>query len=655
MTMKKIGPYEIEGVLGRGGMGSVYRGVHIQTNEKHAVKVLSPNFADDPHFRGRFESEIKALLKLDHENIVSLYSYGQDDGQLFFAMELVEGKSLFQMQRSGHKFDWRQVLAVARDCANGLRHAHDRGVIHRDLKPGNLMMAYPADGSPPKVKLTDFGIAKRFGNSQNTGTNILGTMDFMSPEQAKGEPVTARSDLYSLGTVLYTLLSGRPPFSGNSVEESLRNLTRVPAPRVSVSNPDVPRPLEKLISKLMEKKPDDRVPTSLALIHKLNDIEEELRDDAQAKTADGGAAATLDLQKPKPSEPRTVADLKPSPPAFKKLDGKNSKLAGQPTAEQSGAPAELALEPVAVEKQDYFNTVTDSLRRQELETNRAPERTSKGLLPLLLALACVIAVGVFGLLRATAPPSAEELYTKIQDKSREPDRVLDEINLFLELYSEEPRAENISKLQKVADAIYKYRTLVNTLTVRSRSPEGLTEVESKFLELANLAPDSPDLASEKMRAFVRFNESFDLEPRDQDCVEAALGYTVKLNYERRSRAQQQLSRIQRAMFQASGIADLGEALKLYRSTRELYKDVNWSALPNPKRGAALLGKVNGEIARLENEIRMEILEQELQKKKDSEPDESNGSGSDESSNGDDGDEKAGSGSDGDRQSIDDED
>jgi serine/threonine-protein kinase len=614
--MKKIGPYEIEGVLGRGGMGTVYRGVHIHSNEKHAVKVLSPNFADDPHFRGRFESEIKALLKLDHDNIVSLLSYGQEDGQLFFAMELVEGQSLFQMQRARHKFDWRQVLAVARDCAEGLRHAHDRGVIHRDLKPGNLMMANSNDGSAPRVKLTDFGIAKRFGNSQNTGTNILGTMDFMSPEQAKGEPVTAKSDLYSLGTVLYTLLSGRPPFSGNSVEESLRNLTRVPAPQVSVANPDVPRPLEKLISKLMEKKPDDRVPTALALIHKLNEIEEELRDDSEAKTAHDGVAATIELKSAKPEPTKTVADNKPNKRSLDQTLDEKPKQVNVPTPDLPvAATDELELEPATAEKQDYFNTVTETLRRQELETYPEPEQTSKGLLPLLLAFACVIAIGIYGWVRATAPPTAEQLFTTIQDKAQEPDRVLDEINQFLELYPDESRADNIAKLQKAAEAIYKYRTLANTLTVRSRSPEGLSEVESKFLELANLASESPSMAAEKMRAFVRFNESFELEPRDQDCVDAAIGFAVKLKFERRTKAQQQLARIQAAMIQANKITDINESLKVYQSTLELYKDVDWRDLPNPKRGRSILAEVKGEIARLENEVRMDLLEKELERKR----------------------------------------
>lgn len=233
MKIKKLGPYKLLSVLGRGGMGTVYRAKNSETGNFQAVKVLAEHYAHDSHFRNRFESEIKALIKLDHPNIVRLISYGQEDSNMFFAMELVEGKNLFQLQRDGKRFDWREVLSISRDIANGLRHAHDRGVIHRDLKPGNLLASN--DGL---FKITDFGIAKNFGANSNTGTNVLGTMDFMSPEQAKGDPVTVKSDLYSLGSVMYCLLSGRPPHRGNSVEESLHNLTRATAPHVIQSVPN---------------------------------------------------------------------------------------------------------------------------------------------------------------------------------------------------------------------------------------------------------------------------------------------------------------------------------------------------------------------------------------------------------------------------------
>jgi eukaryotic-like serine/threonine-protein kinase len=200
--MNQLGPYELLGVLGRGGMGTVYRARHQETGDTVAVKALAQNLTDDEHFRTRFTAEIQALLKLDHPNIVRLLGYGENDGALYFAMELVEGKSLFHLQREIRTFDWRDVLVICRDVASGLRHAHDRGIIHRDLKPGNLIKS--ADGV---IKITDFGIAKEFGVSHDTRDNVVGTIDYMSPEQALGRPVTARSDLYSLGVVLYSIRS----------------------------------------------------------------------------------------------------------------------------------------------------------------------------------------------------------------------------------------------------------------------------------------------------------------------------------------------------------------------------------------------------------------------------------------------------------------
>ena len=168
---------------------------------------------------------------------------------------------------------------IAKDVGQALRHAHDRGVIHRDLKPGNLLRSTAGEN-----KITDFGIAKSFGSSQNTGENVLGTMDFMSPEQAKGQPVTARSDLYSLGTVLFTLLSGKPPFKANSVEESLRNLTKVP-PACELCRAHVPDEIDKLIRQLMDKDPNKRIPTAHALLIKIAEIEQLLKDYSEAKTA----------------------------------------------------------------------------------------------------------------------------------------------------------------------------------------------------------------------------------------------------------------------------------------------------------------------------------------------------------------------------------
>jgi len=611
MTLKNIGPYEIEGILGRGGMGTVYRGLHSETGEQHAIKVLAPRFAEDQHFRGRFESEIKALLELDHDNIVRLLSYGQDDGQLFFAMELVDGQSLFQMQKAGHRFDWRQVLSIARDCANGLRHAHDRGIIHRDLKPGNLMMSAAQDGPPKQVKLTDFGIAKRFGSSQNTGTNIIGTMDFMSPEQAKGDPVTARSDLYSLGAVLFTLLAGRPPFSGNSVQESLRNLTNVPAPRINGIDPAVPKPIDNLVSKLMAKKAEERVPTALALLHQITDIENELRDDASARTSHGEPDSQKTEVIPGPpmlGTPTLVEDAQPTTGPTNSNQQETKAVVYGPTSEQRG---ELELAPAdakPAETEDFYNQVTQSLRRQHSEVAPPSENRSKGLLPLILALAGVIALGTYGLIRVAAPPTAEQLFAEIELSSDQPEKVVDEIGIFLEHYPDDPRASSLTELQSTGIAIKEYQTLKNKLTVRARSPKGLSDVEQKFLELTKLAKDDAKLAGEKMAAFALVNEAVALNEQDLKCVRAAKGFGLKLYHDLRTTAQSELGRIRNALAKANDLEDPAAAIKVCQSLLELYSGTDFSSLENPEQGAEALGLVRARIAELKKQLEQEQLE-----------------------------------------------
>ena len=160
MSIKKLGPYRINRTLGRGGMGTVYAGTDERTGEGAAIKVLAAALATDETFRERFESEIETLKTLKHPNIVQLYGYGEQDGHLFFAMELIEGTSLEEELQNGRRFDWRATTDLGISICRALKHAHDSGVIHRDLKPANLLI----DGDE-QIKLTDFGIAKLFGGS----------------------------------------------------------------------------------------------------------------------------------------------------------------------------------------------------------------------------------------------------------------------------------------------------------------------------------------------------------------------------------------------------------------------------------------------------------------------------------------------------------
>jgi len=272
MNIQRLGPYRLLRELGRGGMGRVFAAVHVETGEPAAIKLLSASYSAEEGFRTRFAGEIETLRKLNHPNIVRLFGFGQQDDMLYYAMELVDGRSLEQELRSGRIFNWGEVIDIALDVCHALRHAHNRGVIHRDIKPGNLLLA--SDGH---VKLADFGIARLFGYTRLTHTGgIVGTAEFMSPEQAAGQPAGPRSDLYSLGAVLYVLLARRPLFRAASFAEMLhKQRTEQPEPLRNFA-PECPAELEQVIAQLLNKNPDDRVPDAYVLARRLLDMRDRL-------------------------------------------------------------------------------------------------------------------------------------------------------------------------------------------------------------------------------------------------------------------------------------------------------------------------------------------------------------------------------------------
>ena len=475
------------------------------------------------------------MIKLDHPNIVRIHSYGQDRGNLFFSMELVEGSSLFQLQKKGHRFDWREILQIAKSVCKGLRHAHDRGIIHRDLKPGNLLMPIDEDGNRGEVKITDFGIAKRFGASQITGSNVLGTMDFMSPEQAKGQPVTIRSDLYSLGTVMFTLLSGKPPFTANSVEESLRNLTKVPAPHVSSVVPEVPKALDRLIQKLMAKKPENRIQTAQALIFKIEEVEQSLLESSRAKThevpVDEQHSDTFEV-----SQPGTDSTKANTQPPARKAVTSDSRYQKQNGGLRESHPISLTPPVSSAREIDYFNTVTDQIRQVETAIPESPTKPRGGMLPILIALIAVIGLAGLGIYQAYRPPSAETLFTEIEASVEKPNAVLTEIDQFLNFYPDDPRIEQVKELQTIAQAIQHYNGLVNRLSVRSNmaGENKLTEVEKQFLSIIDLSDEQMESAKAKMAAFITVHKNdSSLDQRDQDCLKAARGYFIKLSNDAR--------------------------------------------------------------------------------------------------------------------------
>lgn len=600
MSLEKIGPYNLLSVVGRGGMGSVYRAEHRDSGEIHAVKVLAPNFTEEDHFRNRFESEIQALIKLNHPNIVRILSYGQEMGNLFFAMELVEGKSLFQLQKKGYKFDWREILAIAKQIAKGLRHAHDRGIIHRDLKPGNLLQPINELGYKGEIKITDFGIAKRFGTSQNTGENVLGTMDFMSPEQAKGQPVTIRSDLYSLGTLLYSLLSGRPPFSGNSVEESLRNLTRVPAPNIGSVVPEVPRELDELLQKLMAKRPEERIATAQALLYKIEDIETQLLETAQAKTFEAAPRKddeTFDIATPAQivTEVNTPASVKNKSAEHRASVAAPS--ASNPTVDSSADESDSATTSSG-RKIDYFNTVTDHIRDQQSRgLIGEPSQRRRGFWPILLAFLAVVGLAVYGVYRVNLPPTAEQLFATIEASESKPQSIVAEMELFLQHYPDDSRADQVQTLYQIGSAIQFFNRLTNKLSIRSNVPgeSRLTEIEKQFLEIAELAADDPKMAEAKMVALVTVHAGTDLSERDQQCLTAAKHFRTKIRSDARVAAIWRLQKIKSAMDAARLEPDPELARQKYQSIVELFADENWGTSEEDQAAQILLEEAKAEL------------------------------------------------------------
>jgi serine/threonine protein kinase len=254
MQLEQLGPYRLSKRIGRGGMGTVYEAQNLETGQPAAIKVLNPQLAVEEGFRERFEIEIETLKKLKHPNIVRLYGFGQQDGVIFYAMELVYGTNLEDELQAGRRFNWRETTGLGIKLARALQHAHDHGVIHRDLKPANLLLTPDGD-----LKLADFGIARLFGNTRLTSAGgLVGTAEYMAPEQADGRGITPQCDLYSFGGVLFAMLAGRPPFGGGSLPEVLQMHRFAPPPPVSRYAPDAPNELGEIIGRLLSKEPAAR-------------------------------------------------------------------------------------------------------------------------------------------------------------------------------------------------------------------------------------------------------------------------------------------------------------------------------------------------------------------------------------------------------------
>ena len=238
-----------------GGTAVLYKAVQTSLDRIVAVKRLHAHLTDDENFTRRFILEAKAAASLDHENIVHIIDFGRHEDGYQMVMEFVEGESLQEILTRWRPIQHNLALSIVYQVCLGLEHAHSKGIVHRDIKPGNLMLV-----NGGKVKITDFGLAKltQGATSHTAANSILGTPLYMSPEQAFGESVDQRSDLFSLGTVLYELLTGRQPFASENYMGVIQNIINLDIPPVSDFNPDVPSEIQVITNRAISKERDKR-------------------------------------------------------------------------------------------------------------------------------------------------------------------------------------------------------------------------------------------------------------------------------------------------------------------------------------------------------------------------------------------------------------
>ena len=312
VTPNSLGRYELTAQIARGGMSDVFEARDRLLDRKVAVKILHDRYAETDTFVARFRKEARAVANLSHPNVVSVYDWGEEDGTYFMVMELVRGRSLRDIIQAEGKLLPRRATEIAAEIAKALDAAHRSGVIHRDIKPGNVLLT--TDGS---VKVTDFGVARARNASEGLTKvgSVIGTATYFSPEQASGDPADERSDIYSLGVVLYEMLVGRPPFRGESaVSVAYQHVTAevVPPSRL---NTDVSLELENVVMRALDKDPDRRYETAADIHHDLLVL-------LAGRSSPVGQAPAAP-----PVRARPAQDLPPPPPrdddAYRRLQGQS--------------------------------------------------------------------------------------------------------------------------------------------------------------------------------------------------------------------------------------------------------------------------------------------------------------------------------------------
>ena len=355
--------YEILEVIGTGGMAVVYKARCHRLNRLVAVKILKDEYSQDEEFRRRFHAEGQAVAMLSHPNIVSVYDVSTSAEADYIVMELVDGISLKQYMEKKGVLNWKETLHFSMQIAKALEHAHSRGIVHRDIKPHNVMVL--KNGS---VKVTDFGIARIMSKGNTLTKEALGSVHYISPEQAKGSRVDNRSDLYSLGVVMYEMMTGRPPYDGESpVAVAIQHINGG-APMPSTLNPNIPGGLEQIIMKAMAHDPNDRYESATAMLY---DMEEFRKDPTILFDYNAGPTdAALHLTEKRPQEPAA-----PRTTAERVADRQTPRPRREPVSE----PTRRTTPPVAgIQRPQTGSTARPTGSTSRPQTGSAQQRSQTG-------------------------------------------------------------------------------------------------------------------------------------------------------------------------------------------------------------------------------------------------------------------------------------
>ncbi len=620
MQVDRLGPYRIVQQIGRGGMGAVFEAVFADADAaiprgslpaRVAIKVLSPQLALAEGFRERFEAEIESLKKLNHPGIVRLYGYGEQEGMLFYSMELVAGTSLEEEISAGRRFDWRETLGLGIQICQALKHAHDHGVVHRDIKPANLLLVPenqivdPSGANPPQlpsggdgscapsagdqlacraglIKIADFGIARLFGGSQLTmAGGVLGTADYMSPEQADGRTVTARCDQYSLGGVLYALLTGRHPFRARSVNEMLQMQRFAKPEPVGRYAPQTPPELAEVIAQLLAKQPEDRFPNVQVLGRHLEAMAQALdRQPPEPPAIVVKQADTVpDVQKP-PDAPTLAVTSQQSPDT---AADSGREFAAAPTWQQS-PPTPPPDAPPAEMPPSHFTTVEEEHQRESPRESRLA--LAAQLTALLLSLAVLIGGGMYLMQPATADALYAEITAKIdQDGSQGLGEVAAVLAQFLQRFPDDPRAAELEGYRQQLDLQQFERNIRRQAW--GRDDPSLAPLQRIYLQAMSQAEDNPGAAAQQLRALLTLFDPLEQTQgehspeftNEQRLLVVARRQVEKLAARAQQEAEQQLPVLRERLAAAAALesSQPARARAMYQALNQFYGPRPWAA------------------------------------------------------------------------------